>query len=156
MSLGTVSHLAFGVTDLDRSLTFYRDVLGMSVRDDRTHRTGASAMHTAGRGKSERRVANLSWDGSDTFLVLSQFPDTTGAAIKLDQVGIHHVALWVQDVRGLYERLSAAGVTFVAEPVEFDAKGYGLANGTVITCLLEDPDGIILQFDQHLQPGQLA
>lgn len=155
MSLGTVSHLAFGVADLDRSLAFYRDVLGMKVRDDRTQRTGASAMYTASRAKGERRVANLTWEGSETFLVLSQFPDTTGDAIKLDQVGIHHVALWIDDVRGLYERLSAAGVTFVAEPIEFDAKGYGLAGGTIVTCLLEDPDGIILQFDQHLQPGQL-
>lgn len=150
MSIGGVSHLAFGVRDLDRSLGFYRDLLGMTVRDDRSQRTGASPMFSEGRGQGERRVASLHWEGTGTFLVLSQFPDSTGEAIKLDQVGIHHIALWANGVRDLAARLAAAGVPFVAEPMELDARGYGLDGGTIVTCLLQDPDGIILQLDEHL------
>jgi len=35
---------------------------------------------------------------------------TPGEAIKLDEVGISHVSWWVDDIRGLHEKLKAAGV----------------------------------------------
>lgn len=155
MNLGGVSHLAFGVTDMDRSLAFYRDQLGMTVVSDRVQRTAPSPMYADPEAATSRRVAQLGWlsQPDAPFLVLSTFPSATGAAIKLDQVGIHHVALWVTGLADLAAGLAAAGVPFVMEPTEVDARGYGgKAGETVLTCLLQDPDGIILQFDERLAP----
>jgi catechol 2,3-dioxygenase-like lactoylglutathione lyase family enzyme len=153
MALGGVSHLAFGVRDMDRSLAFYRDQLGMEVTSDRVQPVAPSEMYADPARASSRRVAQLRWsdDPDAPFLVLSTFPDATGTPLRLDQVGIHHVALWVRDLAGRAERLKAAGVRFVMEPTRTDARGYGGKKGeTVLTCLFEDPDGIIVQLDERL------
>lgn len=162
MSLGGVSHLAFGVTDMERSLAFYRDLLGMRVVSDREHRVAPSAMYADSESATRRRVVQLTWgdgEGSpdDPFLVLSTFPVRSGGALKLDQVGIHHIALWARDLHGVAARLADAGVTFVMEPTEVDARGYGGQKGeSVLTCLFEDPDGIIVQLDERLGRQLLA
>jgi catechol 2,3-dioxygenase-like lactoylglutathione lyase family enzyme len=153
MSLGGVSHLAFGVRDMDRSLAFYRDQLGMEVTSDREQRVAPSDLYADPDQVTSRRVAQLRWadDPDAPFLVLSTFPAATGQPLRLDQVGIHHVALWVKDLAGKAERLARAGARFVMEPTETDARGYGGKKGEkVLTCLFEDPDGIILQLDERL------
>ena len=153
MTLGGVSHLAFGVRDMDRSLAFYRDQLGMEVTSDREQKTAPSDMYADPDAATSRRVAQLRWadDPDAPFLVLSTFPAATGGALRLDQIGIHHIALWVEDLAGKAKRLSDTGVHFVMEPTATDARGYGGKKGEqVLTCLFEDPDGIIIQFDERV------
>lgn len=153
MTLGGVSHLAIGVRDMDRALVFYRDQLGMEVTSDREQRTAPSPMYADPDGATSRRVAQLRWadDPDAPFLVLSTFPAATGTPLRLDQVGMHHVGLWVSDLAGKAERLRATGVHFLQEPVAADARGYGGQKGEkVLTCLFEDPDGTILQLDERL------
>ncbi len=84
--------------------------------------------------------------------MLSQNPgDAAGEAIKLDQVGVHHFAFWVDDLRERVEKLKAAGVPILVPPMESDTAAYGEQPGKkVMTCLFQDPDGIIVQFDQRL------
>ena len=153
MTLGGVSHLAFGVRDMDRSLAFYRDQLGMEVTSDREQKTAPSEMYADPDKATSRRVAQLRWadDPDAPFLVLSTFPAATGEPLRLDQVGIHHVALWVKDLAGTAERLADAGVRFVMKPTLTDARGYGgTKDEKVLTCLFEDPDGTILQLDERI------
>lgn len=138
---------------MDRSLAFYRDQLGMEVTSDRVQATEPSPMYQQAAKASSRRVAQLRWadDPDAAFLVLSTFPDATGEPLRLDQVGIHHVALWVRDLRAIADRVRAQGLPIVMEPTEVDARGYGGRKGDrVLTCLFEDPDGIILQLDERL------
>lgn len=160
MSIGGVSHMACGVTDMERSLAFYRDLLGMRVVSDREHRVSPSAMHADPTTATHRRMVQLTWgdgDLDDPFLVLSSFPVSSGGALKLDQIGIHHIALWVTDLQQQAAALAEAGVRFVMEPTEVDARGYGGQKGeTVLTCLFEDPDGIIIQLDERLGRQVLA
>ena len=61
MSLGGVSHLAIGVRDMDRSLAFYRDQLGMEVTSDREQNLAPSEMYADKAGATSRRVAQLRW-----------------------------------------------------------------------------------------------
>jgi len=153
MSLQGVSHLAIGVRDMDRSLIFYRDQLGMEVVSDREQEMAPSDMYSDPAGVRRRRVAQLRWaeDPDAPFLVLSSFPAATGAPLRLDQVGMHHVGLWVKDLATVVERLRAAGVRFVKDPAMADARGYAGREGEkVLTCLFEDPDGTILQLDERL------
>ena len=84
--------------------------------------------------------------------MLSQNPgETPGEAIKLDQVGVHHFAFWVDDLRARAEKLKAAGVPMLVPQIEADTVAYGEPAGAkVLTCLFQDPDGIIVQFDQRL------
>jgi catechol 2,3-dioxygenase-like lactoylglutathione lyase family enzyme len=149
-----VSHVAIGVSDMERSLRFYRDLLGLRVTLDKEEPMRGSERLFADAGRNRRRAVYLKWDDGPEagFVVLSQKPGApSGGAIKLDQVGIHHFSFWVGDLRERVERLKAAGVKILVGPYESDSVAYGEAPGKkVLTCLFEDPDGIIVQFDQRL------
>ncbi len=139
-----ISHVAIGVSDMDRSLPFYRDLLGLEVMLD--------AEETVGRGK--RRAVYLRWGDGSGFLVLSQTlgREPSGKPLRLHQVGLHHFAFWVDDLSERAEKLKQAGVTILVPPYEADAIAYGeKGGGKVLTCLFEDPDGTILQFDQRMR-----
>ncbi|MGH7932412.1 MAG: VOC family protein [Candidatus Binataceae bacterium] len=149
-----VSHIAVGVRDMDESLRFYRDLLGLRVTLDTMESVGGMKALFTEPKKGERRAVYLRFEDGPhaSFLVLSQSPGVaTGEAIKLDQVGVHHFAFWVDDLRERVERLKAAGVKILVAPVEADTKAYGEPPGhKVLTCLFQDPNGIIVQFDQRL------
>ncbi len=138
-----ISHLAIGVSDMERSLPFYRDILGLDVMLD--------AEEKVGQGK--RRAVYMRWGDGAGFLVLSQTlgRESSGKPLRLHQVGLHHFAFWVDDLRSRVEKLIGAGVKVLVPPYEADAIAYGeRGGGKVLTCLFEDPDGTILQFDQRL------
>jgi catechol 2,3-dioxygenase-like lactoylglutathione lyase family enzyme len=139
-----ISHVAIGVSDMDRSLPFYRNLLGLEVMLD--------AEETVGRGN--RRAVYMRWGDGSGFLVLSQTlgREPSGKPLRLHQVGLHHFAFWVDDLKDRAEKLKHAGVEFLVPPYEAEAIAYGeKGGGKVLTCLFEDPDGTILQFDQRLR-----
>jgi catechol 2,3-dioxygenase-like lactoylglutathione lyase family enzyme len=150
-----ISHVAIGVSDIERSLAFYRDLLGLETMLDTVEEFGE-------RGK--RRAVYMRW-GSGAgggFLVLSQTlarepsgkptsAATAGRPLRLNQVGIHHFSFWVDDLRERVARLQERGVRILVPPYEADTIAYGESKGgKVLTSLFEDPDGTILQFDQRL------
>lgn len=149
-----VSHIAIGVRDMDRSLRFYRDLLGLKVTLDTTENIGGIKTLFANPRKGRRRAVYMRFEDGPhaSFIVLSQNPDeTTGEPIKLDQVGVHHFSFWVDDLRERVEKLKAAGVPILVPPYEADSVAYGEPPGKkVLTTLFQDPDGIIVQFDQRL------
>jgi catechol 2,3-dioxygenase-like lactoylglutathione lyase family enzyme len=153
-----VSHVAIGVRDMDRSLPFYRDLLGMTVTLDTFEGADGSPAVEGGLNRftsRRRRAVYLRWNTSDehaTFVVLSS-PSQDGDVLplRLDQLGIHHVAFWVDDLEARADRLQQAGVRFVFGPMTTDTAGYGEPSGhQVLTCIFEDPDGILLQLDQRV------
>jgi len=149
-----VSHVAIGVSDMNKSLPFYRDLLGLRVTLDTIENVGGlpSLFHDPQKGK--RRAVYMRWeDGPEaSFIVLSApVGPPSGQPIKLDQVGIHHFAFWVKDLRAKAEKLKAAGVPILVPPLVSDTIAYSEEpGGKVLTCLFEDPDGIILQFDERM------
>ena len=137
-----VSHLAIGVSDMEKSLPFYRDLLGLQVMLDNEE--------TVGNGK--RRAVYMKWNDDGGFLVLSQTlgREPSGKPLRLHQVGMHHFAFLVDNLRERLDKLSRAGVKVLVPPYEADSAAYGERGGAkVLTCLFEDPDGTILQFDQR-------
>jgi catechol 2,3-dioxygenase-like lactoylglutathione lyase family enzyme len=149
-----VSHIAIGVRDMDKSLHFYRDLLGLKVSLDTMENIGGLKTLFANPQKGKRRAVYMRYEDGPhaSFIVLSQNPgETPGEAIKLDQVGVHHFAFWVDDLRERVEKLKAAGVPILVPPMESDTIAYGEPAGKrVLTSLFQDPDGIIVQFDQRL------
>lgn len=148
------SHVAIGVSDMERSLPFYRDLLGLRVTLDTVENIGgfAALFHSPARG--QRRAVYLRWEDGPhaSFVVLSApIGAPSGTPIKLDQVGIHHFSFWVTELRTRVGRLRAAGVPILVPPTESDTLAYGEApGGKVLTALFQDPDGIILQFDERI------
>lgn len=118
-------HVGLNVTDLDRSLAFYRDALGFE---------------TLGEGKEEgRRFAFLGQDGELVLTLWQQAEDRYAPAAA----GLHHLALsagTAEQVRAYEERLRGLGVEFAYEGVV--AHGEGAASGGIF---FHDPDGTRLE-----------
>ncbi|MEW6296632.1 MAG: VOC family protein [Thermodesulfobacteriota bacterium] len=152
MRIRGTSHIAIGVSDMERSLRFYRDLLGLRVTlDDPQENPGG--MLSSVSGQRTRHGVYLRWaDGPDaTFIVLSQDRPTSGTPLKLNQVGIHHFAFWVDDLEETFEKVKAAGVPIVLPPTVVDTVAYGEPpGGKVMTTLFKDPDGTVIQLDQRV------
>jgi methylmalonyl-CoA/ethylmalonyl-CoA epimerase len=154
MPVRAVSHIAVGVRDLDAVLPFYRDALGMRVVVDREERFQDPASDPP--AERVRRAVYLRWvDGEDTqFLVLDQQlgSPAAGQPAKLFQVGIHHVALWVDDLAPFLAAAERAGGAVVAPPVVTGGNSYAEPEGSrVRTVYLTDPEGNMIQLDQRLE-----
>ena len=62
MKAKAISHIAVCVRDLDKSLVFYRDILGMTVSMDAIQDTSTgSRAYTYKHHRDTRRVVHLHW-----------------------------------------------------------------------------------------------
>jgi predicted enzyme related to lactoylglutathione lyase len=108
------------VRDLDRSLTFYRDVLGWEVRSDNQMGADYRFLCVAPPGH-----------GAGIVLGLSEFYGMTLASPESPvRTNIYMTS---DDVRADYERLVALGVSFMTEP---ELMPWGAWGATMV-----DPDG---------------
>ena len=143
-----ISHIAVCVRDMDKSLAFYRDILGMKVTKDQVEDTSTGGLtHTYKHKRNTRRTVHIGW-GKDPFLVITTHPgdQSDGEPIKLDQVGVSHLSFSVTDVRALADELIAKGVE-IAGGIE----AFADAQGNVRTFFAFDPDGILVQFDNGIE-----
>jgi catechol 2,3-dioxygenase-like lactoylglutathione lyase family enzyme len=131
-SISGVDHIGITVRDMDASVRFYRDLLGLHMVCDVevSHRPGrAPGIYSSSH--SRRRFA-LFATGSGPNLALNGHPgdELPGEPIPADGVGINHVSLVVSDLAALTERLVAAGI-------ESPGPGWFV-----------DPDGTLVQFEE--------
>jgi catechol 2,3-dioxygenase-like lactoylglutathione lyase family enzyme len=134
------------VSDLERSLAFYRDLLQMPVVLD-TEMTGEMLEREVAMPGAHLRFVLLD-SGGDTFLELLQYFAPPGEPYpdeaKPADVGAHHVALLVDDIGATYETLLRHGVEFTDAPQEVDA---GFFRGRW-TAYCYDPDRLIVELWQ--------
>jgi glyoxylase I family protein len=146
MEASGVSHIAICVQDMDRSLEFYRDVLGMVVEADRMQNTTTGGLpHVYKHPRQTRRQVRLAFaPGAKPTLTMTSHPgeEPDGNPIKLDQIGISHISFTVRDVRALAEELVSRGVQ-LAGPLD----GFTDDRSQVSSIFVYDPDGILVQFD---------
>jgi catechol 2,3-dioxygenase-like lactoylglutathione lyase family enzyme len=149
-----ISHVNVGVTDMDRSLRFYRDGLGLDVVIDHEE-------HVERLGLRQRAVY-LRWDDEPggSFVVLDRqlAQEPFGAPPVLQQTGANHFGFWVDDIDAILERCRGLGFDVPPPPSnEFPGDWYGDASaaGRVRTVILPDPDGALVQLDEWIErpPG---
>jgi glyoxylase I family protein len=122
-----VSHLSLSVTDLDRSLAFYRDVLGAPVL----------AAPYDGEPQFKGRIA-LVLIGA-VGLDLQEHADNTGEPFDPDHTGLDHLAFSVESRHDLERWAGLLDEAGVAHSPLRDA-----GPGTMFD--FQDPDGIQLEF----------
>lgn len=150
MATRGISHVAVGVSDMDASLEFYRDLLGLDVSLDTIE--GA---FTGDANAYRRRAVYLraNSDPGDSFVVLDQLLDEPprGRPPRILDLGTHHFSFWVDDVRAVFEQAVACGHRAILRPTEADAEAYGEAPGSArfLTAILKDPDGNPVQLDER-------
>ncbi len=149
MGIIAVSHLAVGVTDMDRSLEFYRDFLGLRVTSDWVQEFTDFTTQQPVR----RRTAWLRWGEGphDSALVLDQMisPASADRRSELFDLGTHHFSFWVDDIDAILRDAERRDVPLLF-PHTADSKDYGEPEGGKIrSVFMRDPDGNFVQVDQR-------
>ena len=146
MSGDRLHHTGLTVSDLDRSVTFYRDLLGCEVLAQQEKEGGYLAA-IVGYPDAHVRMAHLRVPGSEHVIELFEYLSPAGgrADVQPRNVGAPHLCFIVSDLRAVYDSLLEHGVTsFVSPPVEVDT---GLNRGG-LALYLRDPDGITVELFQ--------
>lgn len=141
-----VRHFGIVVSDMERALRFYRDLLGLKVvrvMDE----SGAYIENMLALPNVRVTTVKLSAEGGSTLVELLEFkshPRRPRTDREVYGIGPSHVAFTVSDLDAVCERLSAAGVRSNAPP-QRSPDGYA----KVAFC--EDPDGTPVELVEVLR-----
>ena len=121
-----ILHTMLRVGDLQRSVKFYTEVLGMKL------------LRTTDRPEQKYSLAFVGYDGEDRSAVLEL---TYNHGVERYDLGsaFGHVAIEVPDVKKACERVKSQGGRVTREPGP--VKG-----GTTVIAFAEDPDGYKIEF----------
>ena len=118
-------HTRFRVSDMEKSIIFYRDILGMKVVEQKISPRGS-------------KLVFLSFPDIDCELELCSFPESGSVQVPEDLV---HLAFEVDDLNMCIEKLKEAGIPITEGPVES-------SNGTRFI-FTEDPDKYEIELMQY-------
>ncbi|MBV9470395.1 MAG: VOC family protein [Abitibacteriaceae bacterium] len=141
-----IDHINIVVSDLARSVKFYSELLGLRRGFEATLE-GAWIERVTGLKGAQAQCVFMESDDPSARLELLQYLSPAGAAIEVNSLpqtpGIRHVAFLVDDLDALVQKLQAAGVPLVSEPVlvPFAVSTMGQKR----LCYFHDPDGTLLE-----------
>jgi len=93
-------HTRFRVSDLERTVRFYTDILGLTLASN----------HTSPRGS---KIAYLKVPGSEEEIEIAEFPGSGDVVVPPDLV---HLAFSVEDLETTLSRLKKLGVPITDGP----------------------------------------
>jgi catechol 2,3-dioxygenase-like lactoylglutathione lyase family enzyme len=144
----SINHIGISVQDMDRSLAFYRDILGMEVLNAAEYDDQPVVDTILGLKNARVKVVMVGMGGVrfELFEFSHPKPKDHQPQQPVCEYGISHFCLQVDDLHQEYERLLAAGVSFHCPPQELGKPGaYGTyardPDGNVFE-LIELPDGL--------------
>src|SRR2546425_12113493 len=108
----SANHIGLTVTDLARSIGFYRDLLGFEVAYERSEVTAEYMPRLVGIPGARLKIAGLDIPGLHLDLIEYLHPKGSEAAGPTNDVGNVHLGFTVDDLWAAYRSLSAAGVHF--------------------------------------------
>ena len=137
-------HTGIIVKDMEGSLRFYRDILGMTVIQDFIDESDYINEITGLSGCTAHFVKLKSDDG--TVLELLEYPShrTDPLQVSIINVGICHIALRVYSAQEAHRHLVDNNVEVISKPV---LSSEGIAK--VFFC--KDPDGIRVEMVEMLE-----
>jgi len=139
-------HTGITVSNLERSLVFWRDVLGFEF-SHRTHQTGELAGEITGVPGAEISLAVVKAPGGHKIELLEYLapPDRKQHVdLKPCDVGAVHVALIVNDLDAVLNMITASGWKAAGKPQTLKS---GPNTGKRVV-YVRDPDGTTIEFMQ--------
>ncbi len=129
-------HTMLRVGDLERSLAFYTEVLGMRLLRRKDYPSGRFTLAFVGYGD----------EADHTVLELTHNWDTSSYDIGS---GYGHIALGVDDIQGVCGQIRAKGGRVVREPGP-------TKHGSTVIAFVEDPDGYKVELIELASRGAAA
>jgi catechol 2,3-dioxygenase-like lactoylglutathione lyase family enzyme len=146
-----LDHVSVTSGDLDRSLAFYGDLLGLELRA-RGEAEGSSEFEITGIPDASVRWADLQLPHGQVLELIEYVdPPGTPSRPQTNDPGATHISLRVADIDATYERLRHANVSVRSEPVKMTAPGAW--NGAR-AFYAADPDGVTVELIQPAAPAR--
>ncbi|GIF53197.1 putative glyoxalase superfamily protein PhnB [Asanoa ferruginea] len=130
-----LSHTFLAVDDPDKAIAFYRDVLGLEVRNDVSY----GELRWVTVGSPAQPEVDIVLEPPTANPTMSA--DDRGAVADLMAKGLYgRMVFWTDDCDETFARLSKAGADVVQEPTD---QPFGVRD-----CAFRDPAGNELRFNQ--------
>jgi catechol 2,3-dioxygenase-like lactoylglutathione lyase family enzyme len=136
-------HTGITVSNLERSLAFWRDVLGFELSHT-AHQTGELAKEITGVESAELKLAVLKTPGGHKIELLEYLApaDRRRANLRSCDVGSAHIALLVEDLDAVLERIASSGWKAAGKPQTLNTG----PNAGKRVVYVRDPDGTTIEF----------
>jgi catechol 2,3-dioxygenase-like lactoylglutathione lyase family enzyme len=147
-----VDHINIVVTDLERSVRFYTELLGFRKTRE-ANLEGEWIDRIVGlRGVKARAVFIVAPAGEPRIELLA-YETPAGEAFaensRANTIGLRHIAFRVDDMVATVGRLRAAGVTVFSDPVRVPTGVVQHDAGDKTLVYFLDPDGVILELAEY-------
>ena len=139
-------HTGISVSNLERSLAFWRDILGFEFSHN-THQKGEIAEQITGLKGAELKLAVVKAPGGHKIELLEYLAPADRKkdnALRPCDVGHVHVALTVENLDSLLERIAASGWKAAGKPQSLTSG----PNAGKRVIYVRDPDGTTIEFMQ--------
>jgi lactoylglutathione lyase len=146
--VGNYSHI---VTDLEKSLAFYRDVIGLQVSTPPgAFSPNPTIMRLGNTPGAQSRMTQLSVPGSAIGVELIDYKDIDRKAVypRFQDPGAANLILRVRDVDAMLERVKKAPGAKILSAGGVPAT---IANGGKVV-FIQDPDGFVIELAQAGAP----
>jgi diaminopimelate decarboxylase len=144
-----VDHVSITVDDLDRSLAFYRDLLGLRVQD-RGRLDPLLVERMTGLPDADVEYADVELGSRVLELLAHRTPGPRRRiSPRLERPGSLHLALRVDDAAAVHARLSAAGHLPHSAPQTLPDDGTDWSGCVVF--YVRDPDGVTIEIVERAE-----
>ena len=151
MSISEIHHVAINVSDLERSVAFYRDALGFRKVLDMKANTPANArmLRMPAKGfniRSIMMVQGTSTMGEIELIQVEPMVEMPTPPKRPNDLGVWVISFEVkgEPLAAVVKRLRDQGVRFFSDVEEIDLEGYAPMKAVIF----EDPDGNLLELVQ--------
>jgi len=147
-----VDHINIVVSDLERSVWFYRDLLGMT-ETRRARLEGDWIESIVDLSGVVADVAYLEPLEGGPRIELLHYLTPVGDSIPENQLpntlGLRHVAFRVRDIQEAAGRLEEAGFPLLSPPTTVPQEVIAHKAGHKTLCYFHDPDGVLLELAEY-------
>jgi len=140
MNVEWMNHTGFVVSNMKRSLAFYRDQLGLEIERDQILE-GEFISELVGYPDAKLHIIYLGLGDMKHSVELIEYLNPRGNAAPLPErkdIGATHLGIIVDNVDEFYKELSSKEVRFVSPPAIRPDAVYPMAQKG---CYMQDPDG---------------
>ena len=138
------NHIGISVTDIDRSIAFYHDMLGMEPLCEVFPFGGPDYEAIMDVPGATGRMCMIGKDNLQLELFEFTSSKAKDAEYPVSDRGYSHFGVVVEDVAGTYEKLRAAGVRIHSPVITFNG-------GSMKAIYCRDPDGNVFEI---MEPGK--
>ncbi|MEI0606015.1 VOC family protein [Brachyspira pulli] len=148
--LKEIMHVGITVTNIENSIKFYRDILGLTLKGQAIME-GKETDALFAMNNCKVKIAYL--NGSDNIMSppieLLEFVNNKTIKDKpqLNKISISEICFRVDNIEKVYKHLIDNNVEYLSEPQEFDFTAYGFSKSKAL--YFKDPDGIILELMEN-------